>query len=80
MLYPEFRLWKAKPGTVPDGVTYAGTIVTPDGEAYGVHARVVETDGHKEFVGGLFRIEMLRANEQDSVGVDANGSPVEEYP
>lgn len=60
MAYPEFRLHRAQPGTVPDGVAYAGTITTPDGETYGVHARVIETDGHKEFVGGLFRVDAER--------------------
>jgi len=55
---PAFRLRKADPNGVPNGVTYAGIIRTPDGETFGIHARVVELeDGHKEFVGGLFRVD-----------------------
>jgi len=54
---PAFQLRKADPADVPAGVTYAGIVRTPDG-SYGIHARVVELeDGHKEFVGGLFRVD-----------------------
>ena len=52
-----FLLQRADPSKVPDGVTYAGVLLTPDGEALGIHARVVELDGHKVFRGGLFPID-----------------------
>jgi len=62
MAYPEFRLHRAIDGTVPDGVTHSGTVTTPDGETFGVHARVVEVEGgRKEFIGGLFRIDVEAA-------------------
>ena len=62
MAYPEFRMYRAEEGTVPVGVTYAGTVTTPEGETFGVHARVVEVEGgRKEFVGGLFRIDVEAA-------------------
>ena len=55
---PQFQLRKADPKDVPEGVTYAGIVRTPDGEHFGIHARVVELeDGHKEFMGGLFRVD-----------------------
>lgn len=55
---PGFELRKAVAGKVPEGITYAGIVRTPDGETYGIHARVEELDdGHKRFVGGLFRVE-----------------------
>lgn len=58
MSFPEFRLRRAEEESVPPGVTHVGILTTPDGETFGVHARVVETDdGHKEFVGGLFRVD-----------------------
>jgi len=62
MAYPEFRMYRAEEGTVPAGVTHAGTVTTPEGETFGVHARVVEVEGgRKEFVGGLFRIDVEAA-------------------
>jgi len=57
-LLPGFEMRKADPKTAPAGVTYAGIVRTPDGQSYGIHARVVELGGgHKGFVGGLFRID-----------------------
>ena len=42
---------------VPPGITHAGVLMTPEGECYGLHLQVVETEGVKEFVGGVFRAE-----------------------
>lgn len=54
---PAFQMRKADPAGVPSGVTYAGIIRTPDG-TFGIHAYVRELDdGHKEFIGGLFRVD-----------------------
>lgn len=55
---PGFQLRRADPEKVPAGVEYAGIVRTPEGDAYGIHARVVELDGgHKEFVGLLYRMD-----------------------
>lgn len=54
----EFHLYRADPKSVPPGITHAGIVRTPDGESFGIHARVVECDGRKEFVGALYRIDL----------------------
>lgn len=62
---PSFVLQRAEPERVPAGVEYAGLVRCPHcGGHIGVHARVVEREGRKQFEGGAFAVDLTESQTE----------------
>lgn len=78
------RLWKVEQQHAhhyPFGTEYGGLIRTPDGQLWGVHARVVEVEGRKHFEGGLFPVDRYPPPDRAYIAkqIAAGGHGFEEY-